>query len=146
MSKLNVKNQQGMSLVEILLVIVAMAFAALLIANLPLSISSIAKNKHQSQAREIAEREIEKLRQDIFSEDLPDNLPGESTPFTDTALAGLPGASAAYRIEPCPVEVCAISDDNKKPKKVNVTVSWQEAGETKTVELVTIIDKKGLNQ
>lgn len=139
MSKYNrTFNENGFSLIEIILVIIAVFFLALLIANLPSSVSSINKSRHTSIARDIAAKQIDYLRKQPY-----ENLAFGTNSFPDSSLDRLAGAAAAYEIESCPLSICA---DTELVKQVKVTVTWLESGESKTVELVTLVGQGGIGQ
>ena len=131
-------NQQGVSLVELVLVASAVIFLSLLIGNLPSSMSSINKSRHLSIAREIAGKQIEYLRKQPFG-----NLVDGVNFFTDQDLATLTDASATYEIEDCPPAVCVLGET---VKKIKVEISWNEGGANKKVEATTIIAEGGITQ
>lgn len=132
------KAQQGVSLVEIILAVIAIAFLSLLVASLPTSINLINKNRHASLARDIASKEIENLRKQSFS-----NLSNGEHAWTDSDLYTLPGGSAVYIIEDCPIAICT---SGEKVKEARVKVIWVESNEQKNVELVTLIGEGGVAQ
>jgi len=63
--------------------------------------------------------------------------------FTDSGLLNLPSPTATYEIADCPLEVCALGEE---AKAVKVKIDWVESGNTKTVELSTILAEGGLGQ
>ncbi len=133
------RNEEGISLVELVLVIAAVGFAALLIGNLPSSISSITKSRHISQARDIAGKEVDTLRKLTF-DGLA--LTGGPVAFNDPSLSDLPASAATYEIDSCPEDICTNSED---VKEVKVVVNWNEEGDAKKVELDTLVAEGGLN-
>ncbi len=132
------KNEKGVSLVELVLVVAAVGFLALLVNNLPSSISSINKSRHISLARDIAGKQMDYLRRQSF-----DNLSIGTEGFFDSGLATLNGASAVYQIDECNPEICT---EGEEIKEVKVKISWNESGDNESVELFTIIGKGGLGQ
>lgn len=132
------KKERGVSLIELVLVIAAVGFLALLVSNLPSSISSINKSRHASLARDIAGKQIEYLRRLTYA-----NLSEGAESFFDSGLSNLPGALATYEVEACSPEICP---NQEGAKEVKVKVSWNESGDNKSVELTTIIGEGGLGQ
>lgn len=132
------RKDSGVSLVELVLVVAAVGFLALLVNNLPSSISSINKSRHASLARDVASKQIDYLRRQTY-----ENLSLGTVAFSDSGLGNLPESSAVYEVEDCPVEVCTDLED---AKEVKVKVSWNESGDSKFVELVTIIGEGGVGQ
>ena len=130
------KKEKGVSLVELVLVVAAVGFLALLVSNLPSSISSINKSRHASLARDIAGKQMDYLRRQTYA-----NLSEGTESFFDSSLNNLPGALATYEIEECPLEVCL---DQESAKEVKVKVIWNESGDSKSVELVTIVGEGGI--
>lgn len=129
--------QKGITLVELLLVVVAVGFLALLINNLPSSISSINRSRHSSIAREIAEKQLEYLRKQPYP-----TLANGVNNFSDPQLSTLPSVTAVYEIADCSSQICQFSE---VAKEVRVRVSWNESGDNKTVELLTIIAQQGVS-
>lgn len=135
MMKIN-SSQGGISLIELLLVVVSVGFLALLIANLPSSMSAINQSRHASLAREIASKEIDYLRRQTYT-----NLANSSSNFTDSSLTALPNPLATYEVTDCPLSICT---HNERAKQVRVKVSWVESGVNKNVQLTSIIAESGL--
>lgn len=135
----NILFESGASLIELMLVIMGIFFLAMIIVNIPPSLSSITGSKYSSQATEIANRQVNYLRKNIYTKNLPD---GTNT-LSDYQLNSLPSSSASYEVAPCPSEVC---QPEEKAKKVIVKVNWKESGEEKSVELVTLVAVGGLAQ
>jgi type II secretory pathway pseudopilin PulG len=135
---LKIKNQRGISLIELILVVVAVGVLAVLIASLPASIQSIRNSGNTSLAKEIANKEIDLLRKQPYS-----GLSNGMNTFTDASLFKLPSPAAQYEVSDCPIEVCA---SGEVAKKIKVTVFWQEAGVVKKVELSTLMTERGLGQ
>ena len=131
-------RQKGVSLVELLLVVVAIGFLGLLIANIPSSVTLIAKSKHQSLAREIASKQIEDKRAIQYI-----NLIDGEEEITDIRLASLPGASGQAIISNCSSTICG---NGEATKKVEAIISWKESGKDQSIKLETLISEGGLNQ
>lgn len=132
------KNQRGVSLVELILVIAAVAFLILLLANLPSAISSITKSQHASLARNIVNKQTDYLRKQTYA-----NLANGTNFFSDSALSSLPHPTASYKVEDCPPAVCSNSENLKQ---ITVTVLWTENGDNKSIEVVTLVGEGGLGQ
>lgn len=131
-------NEKGVSLIELVLVVIAVAVLAILVASLPASITSIRNSGNTSLAKEIASKELDLLRKTQY-----DSLPNGNNSFSDSKLSGLLSGAASYEIADCPVSVCT---SGELAKQVKVTVGWSESGKTKTVELTTLVSKGGLGQ
>lgn len=131
-------KQSGVSLIELILVVAAVAFLVLLLANLPSAIASINKSRHASIARNIVNKQIDYLRKQTYT-----NLADGTSSFSDTALSSLPGAVGTYKIEDCPSAICVASEEIKQ---VTVTVLWNEMGDDKFIEVVTLVGEEGLGQ
>lgn len=121
------------------LVIAAVGFLALLIGNLPSSLSSINKSRHISEARDIAGKEIDSLRKLTYN---GLSLTGGPVDFIDPGLSNLPSATATYEVDGCPTDICT---NDESVKEVKVNVNWDEQGDKKTVELTTLVAEGGLN-
>lgn len=131
-------KENGISLVEIILVAAAVVALALLLGTLPSSMSSINKSRQISLAKEIASKELEYLRNQDY-----ENLIEGNNSFVDTNLNKLPRAEGLYEINACSPELCTLEEDIKK---ITVKVLWNEAGDNKNVELSTLVSKGGLGQ
>ncbi len=130
------RSQKGVSLIEILLVVVIIGFIALLTTSLPSSIGLIGVSDKTSLANDIAAKQIEYLRHQTFI-----NLANGSNSFTDLRLSNLPSGGGTYLIEDCPVSVCA---SDEEIKKATVTVTWSDKGVTRSVKITTFISEGGL--
>lgn len=127
---------KGFTLLEIVIVVMVIGAIIMVILGLPSSINSVTRSKHASIALEIAAKKIEDLRVSGYA-----NLAGETTSITDPRLAQLTSGTGSVEITDCPAEVCT----NSEPvRKVNVKVSWSEAGGPKEVKLETFISEGGL--
>lgn len=131
-------STKGTSLVELLLVITAIGFLILIIANLPNSLNLISKSRHLSLAKEMASKEIEDRRALQYI-----NLADGETNITDSRKNLLPEFTGTTSVNNCPAVVCTQSED---AKMVTVTITWQEAGKTQTVKMDTLISQGGLSQ
>lgn len=130
------KKQQGFSLIEMVFVVMIAGFIILLISNLPNSISLIGQGKFASTAKDIASQEIEDARSLGY-----DNLADGTVPVTDYRLSSLPGGQATRQVDDCPASICKNSE---LMKQVTATVTWQESGKAKSVQITTLISKGGL--
>ncbi|MCL5783886.1 MAG: hypothetical protein M1142_00825 [Patescibacteria group bacterium] len=130
--------QAGVSLIEIVVIIVAVSFLSMIVSSMPLSISSIASSKHASIAKDVAERQLDYLRRQTYP-----LLANGTTVFSDASLGALSGASAFYDVQGCPAEIC---QNGEKAKQVSVTINWNEAGNNKTVNLTTLVGQGGVGQ
>lgn len=131
-------KQKGFSLVEIILAIMVVALIVALITNLPNSFSLIGASRRYATAKDIATKRLENLRLNGFSNL---GLPG-TTSFSDSRLAVLPSATATYTIADCPPSICTHGETDIK--QVNVTLTWQEKNQTRTINLYTFISSGGL--
>lgn len=132
------KSEKGVSLVEIVLVVVAVAILALLVSALPQSISSIRRSGNVSLAREIASKQLDFLRKQPYS-----NLSNGVNNFADSSLSKLPNPTATYEIDDCPLEICTLEEI---AKRIKVSINWIESGKTQNTELITIVSEGGLGQ
>lgn len=132
------KNDQGISLIELILVVVVVGVLALLVASLPSSIQSIRNSGNTSLAREIASKELDSLRKQPFAD-----LSNGTNSFTDTNLSKLPSPTAGYDIEDCPPEICT---SGEVAKIIKVKINWIESGNVKELNLSTLVTEGGLGQ
>lgn len=132
------KNDSGVSLVELLLTIVIVTACVFLIANLPNAFTLINKSKHLSLAREIAVKQIEDKRAISFA-----NLVSDNSAIEDFRLSLLPGGSGTVVVEDCDPLICTNAE---QAKQVTVTVSFKVGGKIQSINLKTLIGQGGLSQ
>ncbi len=123
---------------ELLLVIALVGFLALIIGNLPNSLTLIGKAGHQSLAREIASKKIEDLRSMQYI-----NLANGENPLIDYRINQIPSGAGTYLIEDCDPLVCT---NGEHTKEVVVTVSWKEGSKAQQIKLETLISEGGIGQ
>ncbi len=127
-------SKKGVSMIELVLVFAIAGALVFLVGSLPNSIKLIASSQKVSIAREIASKQIEEKRQLKYA-----NLPYGEQAFTDSRL---PGSSGIVLVEDCNPSICSLGE---LAKEVTVTVSWDENGQNRKIELKTIISENGLN-
>jgi hypothetical protein len=132
------KNQKGISLVEVVVVLATIGFLVLIIANVPSSLVSINKSRQTALAEEIASRKIESLRNTGFV-DLAQGV----SEFSDPDLFSLPSAQAEFEVTECPLEICSMGED---AKILQVRVFWGDFGNEHKVSLETLISEGGIAQ
>lgn len=132
------QNQNGISLVELILVVVIIASTVLLIASLPDAFMLINKSKHLSLAREIAVKQIEDKRAISYA-----NLVNDTSQLVDPRLYLLPNASGIVKVEDCGASICT---NEENVKKVTAVVSWKDNNKIQTAVLSTLIGEGGLNK
>lgn len=132
------RNQKGVSLVELLMAVAMLGILVVLLANLPNAIGLISKSKNISLAREIAVKEIEDKRSLSYI-----NLANDNSPITDSRISLLPQGSGTVIVEDCNPDICT----NDEPiKEVKVTIFWKENNKDQSISLNTFIADGGLNQ
>lgn len=132
------RKGKGASLIELLLVIVIIASAVFLIANIPSALTLVSRSKHISLANEVASKQIEAKRNISFS-----NLVNDTTSITDESLSLLPNGTGTIVVEDCGVLICT---NGEHIKKITATVFWKDNNKTQTVILNTFIGEGGINQ
>ncbi len=138
MNRRSFKYQKGVSLVEILIVLSIVGVLALLIASLPNAISSITKSRSRSNAKNIANKQINLLRQIGYA-----NLTNGESAFTDSDLSTMLNPHAKYQVEDCPMTIC---QSGELLKQVKVIVDWSENNTKQQVELITLVGTGGVGQ
>lgn len=136
--KLHTKYERGISLIELILVIVAVIVLAFIVSSLPSSIQSIRNSGNTSLAREIASKQLDFFRKQPYS-----NLSNGTNSFTDASLSKLPFPAAEYEIDDCPTTICTAGEE---AKQIKIKITWKESGITKNIELETLIADGGLGQ
>lgn len=129
-------KSRGVSLVEVLLVVAAVGFLTLLLANLPNSIKLVGFSDHQSLAREVAAKSVEDIRSIPYA-----NLANGTFSISDSRLSSLPTGSGSKVIADCAAPICT---QGESAKQVTVTISWKEGGKTRNIILKTIVAEGGL--
>ena len=135
-------GSRGFSLIELLLVVLAVGFLVALLDNVPRSVGLITKSRHQSLAREIVLKQIEDKRVITYVNLTNTSPTGDN--FTDSRLGLLPGGSGKITIKDCDPAVCSNSEE---AKEILVEVTWTERGKNpQTVRIRSLIARGGLNQ
>ena len=132
------KDERGVSLVELLLVVIVVGVIVFLLANLPNAMNLINKSKHLSMAREIAAKQIEDKRSISYI-----NLVNDTLAISDSRINLLPDGSGTVVVADCDVLICT---QGESAKQVSVTVSWKDNNKLQKVSLETLIAEGGLNQ
>lgn len=125
------KNNKGVSLIELLLVIAMVGFLVLLIGNLPNSINLIGKANHQSIALKIASKALEDKRGLQYA-----NLANGEAALSDPRLLKLPSSGGLVLVE----------DYDSTIKQVLIKVTWIENGKNQEVSLKTLVSEGGLSK
>lgn len=135
---MNRNFQKGVSLVEILLVVMIIGFIVLLITGLPNSLRLIGGSNNESLAMEIAAKKIEDLRSLGYS-----NI--SSGPVSDSRLTLLPSGTGLITIESCdPDSDPEICPNGELIKKAIVKIDYKDNDQNKNVTLITLIAQDGL--
>lgn len=129
---------KGVSLIELLLVIVVIASAVFLLANLPNALGLVNRSKHLSLAREIAAKQIEDKRSISYT-----NLVNDTSNIVDARISILPQGSGTVTVADCEASICT---NGEHVKKVSVTISWKDNNKNQTMTLTTFIGEGGINQ
>lgn len=132
------KSDNGVSLIELLLVIVIIATCVILLANLPNALGLVTKSKHVSLAREIAAKQIEDKRSISYA-----NLVNDSSSINDARMSSLPSGAGSVTVSDCDSSVCSLAEHIKK---VTVTINWRDGSKDQTINLTTLIGEGGINQ
>lgn len=131
-------NEQGISLIESLLVVAIVGSIVLLLSSVPNSLMLLSKSRHLSLAREIAAKQIEDKRALSYI-----NLANDNSPVSDSRLAQLPFGSGTVVVEDCDVSLCA---NGENIKQVTTTVNWKDNNKDQTISVKTMISEGGINQ
>ncbi len=132
------RSQRGVSLVESLLVIVAVSAIVLLMVNLPNVINLMNKSNHLSLAREIGLKQLEDKRTTSYI-----NLVNGTTTISDTRVGMLPQGAGTVIVADCDPSICTNSEHLKK---ITVSVSWKDNNKQQNFKIDTFIGEGGLNQ
>lgn len=131
-------RSRGVSLIETLLVIVAVSAIVFLMANLPNAMGLVNKSRHLSLAREIAAKQVEDKRATSYI-----NLVNDETAITDSRISLLPSGNGQVIVTDCDPLICT---NDEHIKQVAVIVKWKEGSKDQQVSLKTFIGEGGINQ
>lgn len=131
------KNSFGVSIIEIILVVFTVGFITLFVANIPSSLKLVGNSRHESLAKEIALKNVEDLRTSGY-----DNLANGTSTISDSRISSLPGGSGQIIIDDCPAQ--AICQNGEQVKRAKVEVNWTDSGNSKNIQITTLISKGGL--
>lgn len=131
-------GQKGMSLIELLLIVVLVGVMVILMANLPNALGLINKSKQISIAREIAAKQIEDKRNTSFA-----NLVNDTSQITDPRINLLPSGGGSVTVEDCNPQICT---NGENVKQISITVSWKVNNKNQSINVKTLIGEGGLNQ
>jgi Tfp pilus assembly protein PilE len=131
------RSEKGISLVEVILAVSVVALASLLIASIPSFINSVQKSQHRSLAKNIAQKELDYLRNQGFA-----TLANGTSNFADPDLGQLHSGTATYTISDCPGTVCT---NGEVAKQVDISIHWSEGTETVTVLITTLVSQGGFS-
>lgn len=128
------REQQGFTIVELLVAILILGIVTASISTLFISINTLQrKTSHIDSATRAAQREIETLRNDNYGS----LIAGQTLDFTDQLPATLPKDRAG---------TAAISEPSPDLKRVDVTVTYTESGRQEKVVLSSLIGVIGITQ
>lgn len=130
----------GFSLIEIIIVTALAGIIIMVISNLAPAVNLIGAGNHESVAKQIMAKQLDDVRSKGF-----DNLANGSTAITDSRLTSLFKGSGSLLIEDCPNQICTTQQVKDSVKKITVTINWDESGKSKSINIVTLISKGGIN-
>lgn len=139
-----IKTQKGIGLIEVLIATVVVAVGLLAVASLQGGLmSSSGESKTRSEARVLAERKIEELRNNISSTGY-NAIPGSASPGTTVIDPGNPiaGTNASFTRSWTITNVEPFLATAPKRKKISVRVGWDGNGDgdvTDADEIVNIV-------
>lgn len=131
-------NEKGVSLVESLLVVVAVSAIVFLLANIPNALGLITKSRHESLAREIAVKQIEDKRAINYI-----NLVNDTSAIVDSRISLLPSGSGTVTIADCSTAICT---NGEHIKQVSIVISWKDNNKDQNLTVETMIGEGGINQ
>lgn len=129
-----IRNEEGYTLVELVITILVFGVISASVTNLFLTINqSQVRSNYLESASRAAQREVESLRNSNYAS----LTPGEDIDFTSQLPAILPPDKAGA------VEV---SEPASGLRRVDVTVSYTHQGKTQEVKLSSLIGEIGITQ
>lgn len=129
-------DEKGISLLELLTVVVMVGMIITLLANIPNALSLMSKSSHLSIVREIITKQIEDKRAIGFA-----NLVNGSQNITDTQISKLPSGIGTIDVQDCPLSICT---NGEHLKAIIVTVNWTDNSKTQSTKLNTFIGEAGI--
>lgn len=127
-------NREGFTLVELLVTISIIGLASLGIASLYYAIQfSQLQSRYVDAATRAAQREVEMLRNSSYN----NLVDGQTIDFTSELPESLPSDRSGSVV---------VSEPSPGLKRVDVTVSYGSGGQTKQVQLSSLIGVIGLSQ
>ena len=124
------KNNQGFTLIDVVVALGLIAITLFCYFAVLKTVTLTRFSKHQALAYQVAIKKIEELKAVPFA-----SLP-TSGPFTDSALTALLQAQANLTV--------ANHGGSASIKEITATISWQENGVTKNVEVKTMLTNGGI--
>ncbi|MEK7508433.1 MAG: prepilin-type N-terminal cleavage/methylation domain-containing protein [Patescibacteria group bacterium] len=124
------KNNQGFTLIELVVALGLMAIALFGYFAVLKTVTLTRFAKHQALAYQVAIKKIEELKAVPFG-----SLPVSGS-FIDSALSALPQVQANLTV--------ANHGGSAGIKEITATISWQENGITKNVEVKTMLTSGGI--
>ncbi len=129
-----IHSKDGFSLPELMTGIVLFALVSATIINVSIMILNVqTSSRYRDNATLAAQREIESLRNNNYGS----LTAGQTINFTSELPADLPSGKAG---------TVTISEPVAGLKRADVTVTYPQAGNTKTVELTAVIGEIGITQ
>jgi type II secretory pathway pseudopilin PulG len=127
-------HEQGFTVVELILAVVAFAFIAAGLAQIFLGIIGLQRQAaYMETATRAAQTEVESLRNNNYSQ----LTAGQTIDFSSQLPSFLPSPRSGN---------VTITEPTAGIKRVDVTVSYQENGRTRNVELSSLIGVIGISQ
>ncbi len=128
------RNQQGFTIVELLVAIMIIGVVTASISSLFISINTLQrKTSRIDSATRAAQREVETLRNDNYSE----LVAGQNIDFTNQLPTNLPADRNG---------TVAVSEPSADLKRVDVTVTYTDGGKQEKVVLSSLIGVIGITQ
>jgi prepilin-type N-terminal cleavage/methylation domain-containing protein len=127
-------NQNGFTIVELLVTILIVGIVTAALSSLFISIQNVQKRTgYVDAAMRAAQREIEVLRNDNYGT----LTAGQTINFTDQLPSSLPSSRSGTAV---------VSEPTVDLKRVDVTVSYDEGGQQRKIMLSSLIGVIGITQ
>ncbi len=142
MKHLIIKTQKGIGLIEVLIATVVVAVGLLAVASLQGGLmSSSGESKTRSEARALAEQQIEVLRNNISSTEY-NAIPGSASPGTTVSDPGNPiaGRNASFTRSWTITNITPFLATAPKRKKISVRVGWDGNGDGDVIDADEVVN------